>query len=115
MDTTNGEYQLQLYDPKWNYGNLWYMIGYPDDFVPLGTQVFQGPSAVQSIDETPYGLVYNWEGVIKSGDSGASVYGMFDGSPRLIGVAASYYTFSVNVHGGESMFLLIIRAKVEYP
>jgi len=116
VDTTNGQFGQQLYDHRWTGDDSWNMIGYPNDFIPAGgVQVFQGPSAIQAVEDTPYGEVYKLDAVGKQGDSGGPIYGTFQGLPRLIGTTALALDFTVKVHGGLPMFGLIAKAIAEYP
>ena len=117
MNTTNGQFDLQLYDRQWTGKSLFNMIGYPYNWIPQGMQVFQGPSAVQRVDDTPYGQVFYWDGVGVGGDSGAPIYGIFDGRPSLIGLVSGLGIddFTVVGHGGLPLFRLITTALKEHP
>jgi len=92
------------------------MIGY-DNFasVPPRAQMFRGSSSITEMYDTSYGEIYALNAIASKEDSEGSVYGMFDGLSKLIGIASSIWqNFEVNVHGGEQMFVLIVQAMKEY-
>ena len=116
-DSTNGFFGLQVFDPAWQGLEMWYMNGYPSDLTNSEQQVWQGPGAVISVANVQYGQKYLLEAISQPGDSGAPVYGVFQNSPRLMGInsgGAADGSQTTIVHGGQPMFDLINRAKADY-
>jgi V8-like Glu-specific endopeptidase len=121
----------KTYDDDWDGGGYWYHVGYPDDLGAGNQPVFE--SGFSIYNSWAPGFFENGSGLdmetfvsLTHGDSGSSIFGMWQDAPYVVGVVsaegsldpvATDLTVRTGnwVAGGSELPDLINQARGDYP